>query len=156
MEKNQEPAGRGSAGARLERAGETSLPAPTLDDVKPEDLRDVGRALELHLQAVARGLADPSEAGRLRFPAVAEHARAVGTVNAPGLFARLVRRGWWHFATMDDENAARRRLREHLHGRPRPEAPSSTRRGSFVANEPKAGPSSLGGALSRLFAPSSA
>ena len=150
VEKNQEPAGRGpGTGVRLEGVRQTTLPTPNLDDVRPEDLRDVGRALDLHRQAVARGLADPSEAGRLRFLAVAEHARAVGTVNAPGLFARLVRRGWWHFATMDDEDTARRRLRDHLHGRPRAEAPSLARRSSFVADEPEAGPSSLGNFLAK-------
>jgi Mn-dependent DtxR family transcriptional regulator len=96
----------------------SSLPAPQLDNVRVEDLREVGRTLQLHDQAVARKLADPSEAGRLRFVALAEHARVVGTVNPGGLFACLVRRGFWHFATLDDEDGARRKLREHLHGRP--------------------------------------
>ena len=119
-EENQEPAGRWPAGVEVRGRGTQGkpLPAPTLDDVKPEDLRDAGRMLRLYSQAVARKLASPSEDGRLKFLAIAEHARAIGTVNPGGLFARLVRRGWWHFATIDDEDAARRRLRDHLHGRP--------------------------------------
>ncbi len=175
--RNQEPAGRGpvGTGARLEGREEglppasapkpattiptAPVPAPNLDDVRPEDLRDVGRALELHRQAVARGLANPSEAGRLRFLAVAEHARAVGTVNPGGLFARLVRRGWWHFATMDDEDTARRRLRDHLHGRtparPTPVPTVGTRRASTFRPDtpPPAGPTALAGLLSRWGIP---
>jgi hypothetical protein len=74
--------------------------------------------LELHRQAVTKGLVGPSEADRLKFCAAAEHARAVGTINPGGLFARLVRRGWWHFATQTDEDAASRRLKRHLFGDP--------------------------------------
>jgi hypothetical protein len=125
---NQEPASGGPAGVEVsgqEPQTPTPVPAPRLDDVRPEDLRDVGRTLQLHGQAIARKLADPSEAGRLRFVALAEHARVVGTVNPGGLFARLVRRGLWHFATLDDEDTARRKLREHLHGRPFPVVRSS-------------------------------
>jgi hypothetical protein len=88
---------------------------PSIDGIRPEDLRDTGRLLDLHRQAVSRGLAASSEDGRLKFLAVAEHARVVGTMNPGGLLARLVRRGWWHFATIDDEDTARRRLREYQH-----------------------------------------
>jgi hypothetical protein len=100
-------------------AGGGPLPAPTLNDVRVEDLKDTGRLLALLDQAIARDLVGSSEADRLRFVAVAEHARAVGTLNPCGLFARLVRRGWWHFATQDDEDAASRRLKFHLFGAPR-------------------------------------
>ena len=110
-------------------------PPPRLGDVRPEDLRDAARVLELHRQAVARGLVGASEADRLKFAAAAEHARAVGRVNPGGLFARLVGRGWWHFATQGEEDAAARRLKRHLHGdpgggvvgaivRPRPPSPA--------------------------------
>ena len=95
------------------------LPAPRLDDVRVEDLKDTGRLLGLLAQAIAQDLVGSSEADRLKFVAVAEHARAVGTVNPCGLFARLVRRGWWHFATQDDEDAASSRLKRHLYGAPR-------------------------------------
>jgi hypothetical protein len=151
-EENQDPC-RGPAGVELERLGEGAklLPAPTLADVRIEDLRDVGRTLRLFDQAVARQLISANEADRLKFLAVAEHAKAVGTVNPCGLFARLVRRGWWHFATLDDEDTARRRLRDHLHGRsPEREAPAA-RRSSFVPDQPASPPSSLGSVLGNLM-----
>ena len=89
---------------------------PDLRNVVIEDLRDTGRLLELYNQAVGLGLVTASECDRLRFVAVAEHARVIGTRNPCGLFVRLVRGGLWHFATHDDETAASMRLRQHLHG----------------------------------------
>jgi hypothetical protein len=89
---------------------------PELRNVVPQDLRDTGRLLDLYEQAVGQGMAAASEWGRLRFVAVAEHARVIGTKNPCGLFVRLVRGGLWHFATHDDEMAASIRLRRHLHG----------------------------------------
>ncbi len=68
---------------------------------------DTGRLLELYAQAVALGLVATSEWSRLRFVAAAEHARAIGTTNPCGLFARLVRGGSLHFATEGDEQAVR-------------------------------------------------
>jgi hypothetical protein len=119
--------GRATPVAPPDRPGPAHPPTPTrtpppprLDDVRPEDLRDVGRTLVLHDQAVSRKLAGPSEHGRLRFLALAEHAMAVGTVNPGGLFASLVRAGRWGYATLGDEDAARRRLRAHLRGEPVP------------------------------------
>ena len=125
--RNQDPAPGGPAGVDVSEAeggGETptTVPvvrtAPRLADVRPEDLRDAARILELHRQAVARGLVGASEADRLKFCAVAEHAQAVGTINPGGLFAKLVRRGWWHFATQGDEDVASQRLKRHLYGGP--------------------------------------
>jgi len=100
-------------------AGGGPLPAPTLNDVRVEDLGDTGRLLRLHEQAVARELVGASEADRLRFVAAAEHARAVGTRNPPGLFVRLVRGRLWRFLTQADEDAAAGRLKRHLFGAPR-------------------------------------
>ncbi len=100
----------------LRPPAEVVLSPPRLRDIRPEDLRDPARVLELHRQAAAEGLIGSSEADRLKFAAAAEHARAVGTVNPGGLFARLVGRGWWHFATQGDEDAAARRLKRHLYG----------------------------------------
>ncbi len=97
---------------------------PDLRDVTREDLDEVGRTLELYEQAVAGGSASPGEWGRLRFLAAAVHARAVGTRNPCGLFARLVRDGLWGFATLGDEEEASRRLRLHLNG-PRSGPPPS-------------------------------
>ena len=100
------------------RAAAPTVGPPRLDDVRVEDLKDTGRLLGLLDQAIVRGLTGRSESDRLKFAAAAEHALAVGTVNPCGLFARLVRRGWWHFATQDDEDAASRRLKRHLFGAP--------------------------------------
>ncbi len=97
--------------SRLVAAGE--LAPPRLEDVRPEDLADADRLMELHRQAAARGLVGMSEADRLKFAAAAEHARSVGLRNPCGLFARIVGRGWWHFATLSEEERAARRLREH-------------------------------------------
>jgi hypothetical protein len=92
------------------------LPAPQLADIWTEDLTDIGRTLDLHRQAVAKGLVTSSEHDRLRFVALAEHARQVGRQNSCGLFAALLRRQAWSFITTSEEDAARRRLRAHLHG----------------------------------------
>jgi hypothetical protein len=94
------------------------LPAPRLDDVRPEDLASVGRLLELHGQAIDRGLVGGSEADRLKFVALGEHARLVGKTNPGGLFAALLRRGAWAYITQGEEDAARRKLRAHLWGLP--------------------------------------
>ena len=104
------------------------MPPPRLGDVRAEDLKDTGRLLTLLGQAIGRNLVGGSEADRFRFVAAAEHARSAGTRNPCGLFARLVRRGWWHFATQGDEDAASARLKRDLFaarlpacGVPRPE-----------------------------------
>jgi hypothetical protein len=133
-DKNQEPAAGGPAGFSIshsqEKTPETegrpqdvasaSRPAapgnPDLRHVVPEDLADTGRLLELYAQAVTLGLVAASEWGRLRFVAAAEHARAIGTKNPCGLFARLVRAGTLHYATEGDDEAASARLRRHLYG----------------------------------------
>jgi hypothetical protein len=109
------PAARSSPAPR---AASPVLGKPTLRDVVPEDFKDTGRLLELYEQAVDQGQAPPSEWGRLRFVAAAEHARIIGTKNPCGLFVRLVRGGLYHFATQDDEQAASVRLRKHLFGVP--------------------------------------
>ncbi len=113
-------------------AGGTALPTPTWNDVRIEDLKDTGRLLQLFDQAVTGGLVTASEANRLRFVAAAEHARAIGTRNPPGLFARLVRGGIWGYLTQDDEDAASARLKRHLFGDPRrrgegPQRPAAER-----------------------------
>jgi hypothetical protein len=100
-------------------AGGGPLPPPRLADVRVEDLRDTGRLLRLHEQAVAGDVIGASEADRLRFVAAAEHARAIGTRNVPGLFAWLVKGRLWGHLTQDDEDAASVRLKRHLFGSPR-------------------------------------
>ena len=118
--KNQEPATGGPTGFLISE-GQGGENPPTLRDVVPADLRDTGRLLTLHAEAVGLGLVDDSESGRLKFVAAAEHARVIGTRNPSGLFVRLVRRKLWHFLTQDDEDAARLRLKRHLFGEPRRE-----------------------------------
>ena len=92
--------------------------------MKPEDLRDPARLLDLHAQAVAAGYISSSEADRLNFFAAANHARVIGSRNPPGLFVRIVRSGLWNFLTQDDEDVARVQLRRVLYpeGAP-PESP---------------------------------
>lgn len=92
------------------------LPTPTLRNVLKEDLRDDARLLVLFEEAVGRGLVNGTEHAKLQFFAAAEHAAVVGRINAPGLFARLVHRGWWHLATQSDEDAASARLKRLLYG----------------------------------------
>ena len=119
--KNQKPAERGPTGFSIsEREGERKPEAkPALRDVTLADLRDTGRLLELHAQAVAGGLLGSSERERLLFVAAAEHARSIGTKNPPGLFMQLIRAKLWSFITQDDEDRANARLKAHLFGKPR-------------------------------------
>lgn len=104
----------------------------SIRDVKPEDLKSTGRTLELHVQAARAGLVTDSEADRLKVVAAAEHALAVATTNAPGLFATVLRKGLFGFLTQDDEDAARRRIREHFFGGPR-RTPTPTVQGPEVS-----------------------
>ena len=115
--KNQEPGSAPPSGfyASKEEEQKSPLPAPDLRNVLPEDLHDTRRLLELFDQAQAASLVQ-GELDRLRFVSVAEHARTIGSRNPCGLFVYLVRRQLWHFATADDEDAANRRLKEHLYG----------------------------------------
>ena len=91
--------------------------------MKPEDLRDPARLLDLHAQAIAAGYISQSEAERLNFFAAANHARVIGSRNPPGLFVRIVRSGLWSFCTQDDEEWARVQLRSALY----PEPPAGSR-----------------------------
>jgi hypothetical protein len=86
-----------------------------LKRVTLDDLKDPKRLLTLHGQAVGEGLVTGSEHDRLQFFAAAERARTVGSKNPPGLFVRIVRSGLWRFLSQDDEDAARRKIRELIH-----------------------------------------
>lgn len=110
---NQEPAPSGPAGAR----GPLTKP-PSLRDITPEDLQRRDRLLALHVQACRVGLAEPGEAGRLRFASLAARARRVANSNPGGMLAWLLREGRWNFITNQDEDRARAWLAE-----PRPERP---------------------------------
>ena len=130
---------------------QAALPAPTLSDVRAEDLRDTARTLKLFDLAVALGLVGSSEADRLQFVALAEHARAVGTANPPGLFMHLLRSRCWRYITGEDEDRARARLREHYHPSRPPERPAA-RVSTFIPDKVEAGPSGLGSVLAGLMA----
>lgn len=123
FDQHQKP-GHGPAGAfaKQGRGGN-----PTLRHIVAEDLREPCRLLELFRQSVNAGLVNGSECDRLRFFAAAEHAKAIGTRNPCGLFATLVRRKLWHYATLDDEDAARRRLRAASQAATRPRTDSVSR-----------------------------
>jgi hypothetical protein len=128
------PGERGTSPARVETgrrvppppavitdgAGGAPLPAPTLNDVRVEDLRDTGRLLQLHDQARARDLVGSGEADRLRFVGAAEHAMAVGKGNPPGLFMYLVRGRLWRYLTQEDEDRANARIKREMRGEPLP------------------------------------
>jgi hypothetical protein len=86
------------------------LKPPTLFDVQLVDLKSVRRMTVLHEQAVALGMARGGEAGRVEFLAAAVHATTMGTRNASGLFAAIVRRKLWHHITQADEDRARRAI----------------------------------------------
>lgn len=99
---------------------------PDLRDVVPEDLRDAGRLLDLHRQAVDGGFISTSEADRLAFLAAAAHARAVGSKPCR-LFAWMVRGRRFEFITQADEDQARSLLRPRREPESRP-TPAPLRR----------------------------
>jgi hypothetical protein len=105
---------------RSSTAPAPTLPAPKLADVRPEDLKDTGRLLDLFDQAIAQKLIGSSEADRLRFVAAAEHALAIGKANPCGLFAFLIRGACWRYITQADEDKANSRIKAHLRGPARP------------------------------------
>jgi hypothetical protein len=111
--KHQKPSSGGPTG--VWKAEEKSN-LPILNHIVPDDLRDMDRLLALFEQAQSDGHIGGSESECLTFIASAEHARFVGSSNPCGLFAQLIRRHLWHFVTVDDEEAARKRLNAHLYG----------------------------------------
>ncbi|MBU0508010.1 MAG: hypothetical protein ABII12_03535 [Planctomycetota bacterium] len=87
-----------------------------LGHVALEDLRDDGRLAALFERACMARLLKDCENDRLRFFAAAEHALSVGTTNAPGLFATIVRRGLWHVITLSDEERTVSRMKRMRDG----------------------------------------
>jgi len=91
------------------------LPPPRLSSIRPEDFRDVGRALELFRQAVKCGLMPhASEHSRLVWLASIERARTVPARNPAGVFLHLVKNRKWEFLSEGHFEAANRRLKEYL------------------------------------------
>lgn len=99
-------------GASARRTGE-GMPR-----MEPRDLADAWGVQELYAIALGRGLADPSEEGRLRFAAYAAHARRVATDPVRMLAALLnrghCRRGYTGhlFISQADEEAGRKLVAE--------------------------------------------
>jgi hypothetical protein len=127
--KNQKPAGADQTGVLKTNQGNEksgtkpkvgtqppakALKAPTMRHVEVEDLRSTDRTLVLFEDATKLGLVKNSEGDRLKFVAAAERAITVGTKNQGGFFSRIVRANLWHHLTQDDEDAAQRRLKQHL------------------------------------------
>ena len=112
--KNQKPAPGGRHGFSKSKGGGSQK--PNLRHIVPEDLADTGRLLVLYQQATKAGFLSDCGPEELKFVALAEHARVIGTRNPCGLFASLLRKKLWHFATDSDEDAAQRRLKQHRFG----------------------------------------
>ena len=108
---HQNPASRapGSSKKKLKKSN--------LKHIVLEDLRDDSRLLALFAEATRSELVSGSEAERLRFFSAAEHALAVGSRNAPGLFAWLLRTQRFEFCTQADEDSAHARIRRAHEGR---------------------------------------
>lgn len=101
--------------SRKQGEGESAKP-PRLSDIRLHDLRDTERLLDLHHQAVSKGLAKSSEAGELEFVSLAE--RAIARARNPGgMFAWLLQGNRVAFITQTDEDRAIARLREYRHGK---------------------------------------
>ena len=107
--KNQKPRGDEATGCRRQGKSAEEKP-PTLLAMTTADLSRQSRLAALFRQAVSAKLVTDSEHARLQFFAAAVHARVVGSRNPAGLFATLVRKGLWHFATNTDEDVARRQI----------------------------------------------
>jgi hypothetical protein len=95
------------------------LPSPRLSAIRPEDFRDVGRALELFRQAVKCGLMpNGSEHSRLLWMAAIERARMVPAQNPAGVFLFVVKGRRWDFLSDGHFEAANARLKSFLHAPP--------------------------------------
>jgi hypothetical protein len=91
----------------------TTLQAPTLRHLVPEDLRDTERLMDLYGQATREGLIGSRPPDRLNFVGLATHALRVSTDNCCGLFKALLRRKAWDFITGADEDEALARLKAY-------------------------------------------
>ncbi|MCG8407782.1 MAG: hypothetical protein MI923_21490 [Phycisphaerales bacterium] len=93
---------------------------PRIRHFSIEDLTDTDRLLELYADSVRRELVEDSQAGRLKFVAMAEHALHWGkAIDKCRVFAGNVNNGRWLLITQADEDLANRRLKQHFHGEDR-------------------------------------
>lgn len=106
---NQKPAERGPNGAC---ASGTEPHDPSIRNVTPRDLREPERVALLYATVVRQGRIRDSVSERLNVFAAAEHATAYGTANPSGLFVWLVKNRRWNYLTLEDEDRARRAIRQ--------------------------------------------
>jgi hypothetical protein len=137
-DKPAENAGPGIYEKPSKRVPENTLPAPRLSDIRPEDFRDVSRALELFRQAVKCGLVPDCEHSRLLWMAAIERARTVPARNPAGVFLFLVKNQKWDYLSDGHHEAGNARLKAFLYPpmpemvpvpEPRLAAPSPSRPG---------------------------
>ncbi len=102
--------GRRTGKTGLARRGQR-VNLPNIRDIQLGHMQETTDLLELYRQAIAIGLAKPSEAGRLDFLALAERAKAHGK-RAGALLYWLLREKKTVFITQSEEDAAVTRIRE--------------------------------------------
>jgi len=126
---NRELASRMVSNQERRQAPAVGLSATRSWHVDHIELNSPPALQRLFERCVRQGLCRECEAARLAFFATAARALRVATSNAPGLFATLVRSKRLGFATLADEDAARRWLRQLAADRDR-----------GIATSPKTGP----------------
>jgi hypothetical protein len=137
--KDQNPGLPGPA-AGFSKKEQAEEPA-SIRNILEADLGSDPRTQELFEDAVKLSLIEHSEASRLRFFSLVEHARRYGTKNRPGLLRALLTKKRW-FITQDDEDLARQRIKRLEVGQ---EAPKEAR-GQASEGE------GLGSVLERILA----
>ena len=121
--------------------------------LEARDLKSLPALQRLFERCVALRLCRAGEAARLAFFATAARALRVATSNPPGLFATLVRSRRWGFATLADEDLARRWLRQLSTADVRSSAPPSIRsRTSHTQERVSRTPEAAAAVLYRLLA----
>lgn len=76
-----------------------------------EDLANPGRLDALYTGAKAAGIVSSSSVARLQWFATAEPAMAVASSNSCGLFVSLCHNRLWGYATHQEEDTARAKLK---------------------------------------------
>ena len=102
---------------KIEEPATKFEPPVLLSSIRPEDFKDVARALELFRQAVKCGLVpDESEHCRLRWMASIERARTVPADNPAGVFLFIQKNKKWDYLSEGHWDAANERLKVHFYG----------------------------------------
>ncbi len=147
---NRELASRMVSNQERRQAPAVGLSATRSWHVDLTELNSPSALQRLFERCVRQGLCRECEAARLAFFATAARALRVARSNAPGLFATLMRSKRWGFATLADEDAARRWLRQLAAGRDRDTAPSP-KTGPVSAGPPRRVPETAATVLHRLL-----